>query len=455
VGTVVLAVLLQPGIAWAHGSDTSGFSSALGRGSLVAIAVSFGSGLVASLTPCVFPMVPITVAIFGASESTSRLRSAALSATFALGVAALFVPMGMTFALSGKLMGSALSSPLVGGFIALVFAVLAASMFGAFEMTLPARLNNRLALAGGLGFRGAFVVGLAMGLIAAPCTGPFMTGMVLWISTTKSIALGGSAMFAFAMGLSVPFFIAGTFAVAMPKGGAWMIGVKWLSGVVLAGFSIQYAAKTFPVALGFLIEPSDTWVWVGLVLLTLGLVAGGLHVLGERRRSSLQVYSTPLKLLSILPAVSGLSLAMNGGASLVWQTLSDALGPPTAMACSAPPTAPPVAWSSDEVDAARRAQAEGRPMILDFGATWCAACAELEKETWPDPCFRSEAARYVAVKIDGTDDESAEWVRLSQKYAPIAGLPVVIVVDSQGKEAARYTEFVSAEELVAVMSKVK
>ncbi len=282
-----------------------------------------------------------------------------------------------------------------------------------------------------------------------------MTGMVLWISTTKSIALGGAAMFAFAMGLSMPFFIAGTFAVAMPKGGAWMIGVKWLSGVVLAGFSVQYAAQSFPGLLGFVIEPSDTWVRVGLVLLTLGLVAGGLHVLGERRRSSLQVYSTPLKLLSIVPAVAGVSLAMNGGAGLVWQVLSDALSPPSAMACSAAPAASPVAWSSDEVDAARRAHAEGKPMILDFGATWCAACKELEEETWPDACFRAEAARFVAVKIDGSDDESAEWIRLSQKYGPIAGLPVVIVVDSEGKEAARYTEFVSAQDLVAAMSKVK
>src|SRR5207253_5619507 len=133
-------------------------------------------------------------------------------------------PMGVVSALSGKLMGSALSNMWVVLTLAALFTALAASMFGAFELALPSSLTNKLSTVGGVGFKGAFVMGLVMGLIAAPCTGPFLTGMVTVIAKSRDVWLGTASLFSFALGLGVLFFVAGAFAVNLPKGGAWMMG---------------------------------------------------------------------------------------------------------------------------------------------------------------------------------------------------------------------------------------
>ena len=149
---LISVLMLVPTLAWADGgSETGKFAEILQKhGAFVAVLASFGFGFVASLTPCVYPMVPITVSIFGATEAKSRLRGAALSGMFVLGIAALFTPMGILSALSGKLMGSALSNTYVVIALALMFTALAASMFGAFELALPSGLTNKLSTVGGV-----------------------------------------------------------------------------------------------------------------------------------------------------------------------------------------------------------------------------------------------------------------------------------------------------------------
>ena len=221
---ILMMILLIPAIAWASecvdgagGSDTGKFQEILQKhGAFAAVLASFGFGFLASLTPCVYPMVPITVSIFGATEAKSRLRGAALSGAFVLGIAVLFTPMGLACVATGKLMGSALSNIWVTFGLAALFLALAASMFGAFELALPSSVTNKLSTVGGVGFKGAFVMGLVMGLIAAPCTGPFLTGMLTDIAQSKSYLLGGSALFFFSLGLGVLFFFAGAFGANLP-----------------------------------------------------------------------------------------------------------------------------------------------------------------------------------------------------------------------------------------------
>jgi len=140
---------------------------------LAALATSYAFGVATSLTPCVYPMVAITVSVFGAKEAASRLHGVLLSMTFVGGVVCLFTPMGVASALTGRGFGSALGNPWIVAVIALVFLSLSASLFGAFELALPASFNNRLSGVGGAGYRGAFVLGLLSGLVAAPCVGPF------------------------------------------------------------------------------------------------------------------------------------------------------------------------------------------------------------------------------------------------------------------------------------------
>src|SRR3954451_719920 len=352
--------MFVPALAWAGGgeaAEVNGFADMVAKhGKLVAVLASFGFGFVASLTPCVYPMVPITVSIFGATEAKSRWRGAALSATFVLGIAALFTPMGIISALSGKLMGSALSNQWVVLSLALLFTALAASMFGAFELALPSGLTNRLSTVGGVGYKGAFVMGLVMGLIAAPCTGPFLTGMITVIATSHDVVLGTASLFSFALGLGVLFFVAGAFAVSLPKGGAWMMGIKWVSGVGLAYMAFAYLRDRFEPVRALVDHPSYAFGAVAALVFAVGLGLGIVHVVAERRRSPIAHLSRRAKLASILPAVAGAAMLFT------WVHLNHEVADGTAQA------APSISWLTDEETAVRASRAEGRPMLIDFRA---------------------------------------------------------------------------------------
>lgn len=429
---VVLSVwMLVPAIAWAgEGSDSDRFYDLWKTyGAAVAVLASFGFGFVASLTPCVYPMVPITVSIFGATQAKSRLRGAALSATFVLGIASLFTPMGLACALTGQLMGGALSNMWVVLALALLFMALAASMFGAFELALPSSLTNKLSTAGGVGFKGAYVMGLVMGLIAAPCTGPFLTGILTVIAKSGEVALGGMALFSFSLGLGVLFFVAGAFAMTLPKGGAWMMGVKWVSGVGLAYMAFAYLRDRFEPVHELITHRSTAYGASAGLLALVGVAFGLVHIAAERRRSPVAHLSKPMKLASIAPAVAGVVM------------LTSWLG--------APPV-DTIPWISSEPQGRAKAIAENKPVLLDFGATWCTVCKKLEAKTFPDARVRAEADRFVAIRVTATeqDDKQAE----NDKYR-VVGLPTVIVLDSGGTEVARFNELVGPDALVAAMKK--
>lgn len=445
---VLAMILLIPAIALAEGSDIvctdAGGGSDTGKfgeimqtyGAFVAVLASFGFGVMASLTPCVYPMVPITVSIFGATgENTSRARGAALSGAFVLGIACLFTPMGLVSVYTGSLMGSALSNPYVIGALAALFVALAASMFGAFELALPSGLTNKLSTVGGVGYKGAFVMGLVMGLIAAPCTGPFLTGMLIVIASAKSYFLGGAALFAFSLGLGVIFFIAGAFGANLPKGGAWMMGIKWVSGVGLAYMAFAYLRDKFEPVRKIVDHAGYGFGAVAGTLAAVGLALGIVHMLAERRKSPIAHLSKPMKLASIVPAVVG--------AAMLFTWLPKDHAP-------VPTDAPEITWLKSEEDALAKANTEGKPMMIDFGAEWCGACKELEHKTFPDKDVRIEAQRYIALRIDATDDEDVNVNKLKDKYHVI-GLPTVIILDKNGKETTRFTEFVKADKFAAAM----
>src|SRR6185369_12350042 len=233
----------------------------------------------------------------------------------------------------------------------------------------------------------AFVMGLVMGLIAAPCTGPFLTGMVTVIATTKNVALGSAALFSFALGLGVIFFIAGAFGANLPKGGAWMMGIKWVSGVGLAYMAFAYLRDKFEPIRKLVDHPSYAFGAVAAVVLAVGVALGAVHMLGERRKSPIAHLSKPMKLASILPAVAGAAMLFT------WLPLNH----------SVDPNAPNITWMTNEKEARAKAVSEGKPMVIDFGATWCTACKELEHQTFPDPGVRTEAQRFIAVRLDMGD----------------------------------------------------
>ncbi len=399
-----------------------GLAGLLARGSLVAFAAAFAGGVLTSLTPCVYPLIPITVSLFGARQAGSRAQAMALSGLYVLGIAAMYSALGVGAALTGKAFGSVLQNPWVVGAVALVFAATAASMFGAFEIRLPAALQARLSRVGGAGHAGALAMGLVAGVVAAPCTGPVLAAALTYVATRGSVAFGLGIMFVYALGLGVLFFAIGAFSVSLPKSGPWMETVKGLFGVALLAAAGVFLKDAFPA-----VKPLFSATRAA------ALGAAGAAALGILLGAVQASFSGPAR--ERLAKALGVALTAGG---IVY-----AAGAAGARASAA--AAPE--WRKSEPEAIALARAEGRPMVIDFWADWCAACKELDRVAWSDPRVRAELERFVAVKVDATN-ESAASAAAFEKYG-VVGMPTVVFLDGRGREIpARVTGAVSADEML-------
>lgn len=436
-----LVVLFLPSLALA---EQDAFTQAIESDSPVLAGVmAFGGGLLTCLTPCVYPMIAITVSVFGARSASTWRERVLLSSAFVLGIVVLFTSMLVGAALTGAIFGRALSNPWVLATIAVVFIALAASMFGAFEMTLPDGLMQRLSTVGGLGYGGAFLLGLVSGVIAAPCTGPVLTGILLWIGRTQNVALGAVVGTLFSLGLGLPFFLVGAFAVSLPKGGKWMLSVKSFFGVVMLVVAFHYLQVGFPILIAP-VQGTSTFLFSMLGLVLVGLVLGAVHLAWDDGGMGIKVR----KAVGIL--------ATTVGGFWAWASIDIPVVPDAAAATAAAPGAAavaPLTWEHSEQAATTRAKSENKPMLIDFTADWCAACKELSKHTFSDPRVMAEASRFVACKIDATDDEDEQINAVKEKYK-VVGLPTVVLYDSKGQERKRFNEFVDAEKFLAAIKEV-
>jgi len=403
--------------AAAAGGASDAFTAALAKGPLYAALAALAGGFLVSLTPCVYPMVAITVSVFGGRQTKSRWEGALLSAFFVLGIVAMFVPLGVAAGLTGSMFGSVLQSKWVVVAISLLFLAMAASMFGAFELALPAALTNRLATVGGLGYKGAFALGMVCGLIASPCTGPVLTGILTFIAKSQSASLGAGAMAAFALGLGAPFFVVGAFAVQLPKSGRWMVHVKSLLGIVLVIVALYFLGSVFPLLTRYA-SPTALFLGITGAVVVVGLALGAVH----------RDFAEPGPGNRFAKG-AGIALVTIGGFLLVVGAIK-----PTRT----------LAWEHELEQARAKALREQRPLLVDFTATWCGACKELDKLTFSEPRVATEAGRFVAVKVDATNSDDPK-VEAAMEQFKVVGLPTVVVHDSTGQEAVRCTDFVAAD----------
>jgi thioredoxin:protein disulfide reductase len=400
-----------------------GGSNLLAHGYSFAFATMFVGGFLTSLTPCVYPLIPITVSLCGArGDDVPRSRAMTLAACYVGGIGVMYASLGVGFALAGKAFGTFMANPWVIVPIAVVFVAMAASMFGAFELNLPPALAQRLSSVGGKGFGGAFAMGLVGGIIAAPCTGPTLVSALTFVATTRSVAVGGSLLFTYALGMGVLFFAIAAFAIALPKSGAWMEAVKSIFGIVMLVAALYFLRNVVPALMHYG-RPTPRFLAANVSVALLGLALGAVQLSFHDGAAKIA-----RKALGVALVVGGLF----GG--IAWAL-----------------TPKPLAWTYGEKAGLAAARAAHKPALLDFYADWCIPCKEMDVKTFDK--VSDELARFQLVKIDCTNDDDPVVVDTVKRY-DAQTRPTVIVIDSDGKIAKKFDGVVSAEELAPVLRAV-
>ena len=407
------------------GDAMARLQAAAARGLFWVLLLAFGAGFATSLTPCVYPMIPITIGIIGARSAGRRSKGFSLSLLYVLGIACTYSALGTAAALTGSLFGSVLQNAWVVGFVCLVFFVMALSLFGAFELQVPSAFATRMRGVHGSGYPGAFLLGLVAGIVASPCIGPVLVAMLAFVAASGSVLLGFGLFFVFALGLGVLFLVLGTFTgllAGIPKSGNWMLAVRYVFGLIFLGVALYYLHPFLP--------QSRAMLWVGLGLLLFGLLLRGWRLVNETD-PALRRWAGALARSGLVVGLYAVAVPLVGGVRE-----STAAGP---------------VWLASETAGLQVAAREGKPLLIDFGADWCVACKELERYTFSDARVIEMAGRFVTVRVDATK-QTAEIQALMRKYG-IVGLPWVAFVTPDGRILAELTVtgFIDAEAMLARM----
>lgn len=425
----------------------------------VAAGVVFLGGLLTAMTPCVYPLIPITVSVFGARKDTSRGKSVLLTSSYIFGMAAVFCALGVLAAKTGQAFGSMLGKPAVSIGLALFLGLLASSMFGAFELALPSSLQTKLNSVGGTGVLGSFLMGSVSGFLAAPCTGPVLTSLLTFVAKSQSTALGAGLLFIYALGVGAPFFVIGVFAVKLPRGGVWMEWVKSVLGVALVALAVSYlrdgltplreASNALAAQLGRV--PGTA---IAAVVAAAGVLLGAVHRSFKEGRTDalLKGVGVTAVALALLVRAGALNTASAGD---LWVRMGLMTPPPPVEVTWAVKVKPSEGALASFDGALAQARAQGKPVMIDFFAEWCAACKELDRDVYVAPDVVGEAGRFINIKVDGTDD--AEVIdKLYQRFG-VQGLPTVAFVSSDGEvlEDPRVTGYLEPHEFLAELKKVR
>jgi len=370
-------------------------------------------GLALNLTPCVYPMISVTVAYFGGRTGLGGRQSVVHAVIYVLGICTAFSALGVTAAMTGSLFGAALQNKAVLGGIALLMVGLALSNFGLYQLRMPSAVM-RAAGRVGEGALGAFFMGCTMGVVGAPCIGPVVAALLLYVGSQQSAWLGFSLFFTLGLGMGLPYV--GLALVAdrlrrLPRGGPWLIWMERLFGFVLLGLALHFATPLLP-------DAAVRIAWAGL-LVTAGIVLG---LLGE-------MPSVPARWMR---AVAGVAVAAFGIAGLV-SAEGGAL----------------IAWQPYSEPALEAATAAGRPVLIDFQAEWCLPCRKMEQTTFRDPEVVRASRDFAALIADVTEqDETSE--ALMQRYS-VPGVPTYVLLGRDGRERARFVGYVEADVLLEGM----
>ncbi len=425
-------------------ADDTSFARVFEGGFWLVVASFFGFGLLLSFTPCVLPMVPIlSGVIVGAGRAITKTRGFLLAVVYVLGMALTYAVAGVAAGLSGSMLSVALQSPWVVGAFALVFVALALAMFGFYELQIPVALQHRLADAsnrfhGGHAV-GVFVMGVLSALILGPCVAAPLAGALLYIGQSRDVVLGGSALFAMALGMGVPLLAVGASAGAlMPKAGPWMETVKRSFGTVLLGMAIYLVSP-------FLAVPVQMFLWAALLIVT-AIYLRAIDPLPAAAHG-FQRFSKGVGIIALIAGLVYLVGALSGGRDIL-QPLSGLRVTDSGGASSGTPFER--IGSVAELDERVRAAA-GRTVMLDFYADWCVSCKEMERYTFSDERVRTRFGEMVLLQADVTAN-NAEHAALLRRFR-LFGPPGIVFFDHDGREiqGLRVIGFQPADRFVPVL----
>ncbi|MCL4550365.1 MAG: protein-disulfide reductase DsbD [Bacteroidetes bacterium] len=400
--------------------DDNTIASTLEKSGLfLSLLIIFLGGLALNLTPCVYPLIPITVGYFGGQSEGRTGKLFLLGILYVLGMALTYSVVGVITALSGAVFGTLLQNSFVIIGIALLFVVLSLSQFGVYEFKLP---DSWVAKAGGAksGAFGAFFMGLTMGIVAAPCIGPFVLGLVTYVAAKGDPYYGFLMFFVMALGLGTPYLILALFSgkiKRLPRAGDWMEGVKHVFGFLLLAMAIYFVGPLLPKSVNHFALP------------VFGILAALFLLFIDKMANNIKGFRAFKIFFSVIViAISVYALIPEKKNEPEWQKFTHAKY--------------------------QESLKNHERMIVDFYADWCIPCKELDANTFSDRRVVEISQKFTPYKVDMTKTLSDETEQLRNEFN-IIGMPTVLIIDSNGKEVHRLTGFVDADEFYKMVNEIK
>jgi len=402
------------------------------------------AGVLLSLTPCVLPMLPILSSIIvGEGSRVSRWRGFSLAASYSLGMALVYTALGVAAGLAGAGLAAALQKPWVLVAFGLGLVALAMSMFGVYELQLPAAFHGRMTHASQRLPAGRYVPVFAMGgisaLIVSPCVAAPLAGALVYLSQTRDVVLGGSALFSLAAGMSVPLLLVGASAGALlPRAGAWMTEVKRFFGLLLLGVALYTVQSILPA-------PLTLALWGAL------LVSAGVLVISQTHGHQHGGWSRSLWRRCAAAVLAVLGILQLAGALSGGNDPLQPLGHLARRGDGAVTGAPQFVSLRTVGDLDNALRTAGRPVMLDFYADWCVSCKEMERFTFSDPAVQRKLQGALLLKADVTANNADDQALL--KRFNLFGPPGTIFFDATGREApnARIVGFQNATQFMRTL----